>query len=70
MAENSDSYTIAGTNIEAVKRQAQRSGLTYNQAKEYIAKTTGGHGTHVYSDTDAEEVKRRNQQSINEQSTT
>ncbi|WP_205599201.1 hypothetical protein [Oceanobacillus halotolerans] len=52
-----------GTRIEALKEQARRSGLSYNEAKEFIAKTTGGKGTNIYSDTDVEEVKRKNQQS-------
>ncbi|MFD2762133.1 gamma-type small acid-soluble spore protein [Lentibacillus juripiscarius] len=56
-------YTSAGTDIEAMKEQSRRSGLTYNEAKAYIARTTGGHGTNIYSDTDVEEVKRKNQQS-------
>lgn len=43
--------------------QSRRSGLSYNEAKEFIARTTGGHGTNIYSDTDSEEVKRKNQQS-------
>lgn len=66
MKENNQTngkYTVAGTDIEAIKEQSRRSGLSYNEAKEFIAKTTGGHGTNIYSDTDAEEVKRKNQQS-------
>lgn len=66
MKENNQTngkYTVAGTDIEAIKEQSRRSGLSYNEAKEFIAKTTGGHGTNMYSDTDAEEVKRKNQQS-------
>ncbi|RYG72071.1 hypothetical protein EU245_11785 [Lentibacillus lipolyticus] len=52
-----------GTDIEALKQQSRRSGLSYNEAKAYIAKTTGGHGTNIYSNTDVEEVKRKNRQS-------
>ncbi|GAB4073088.1 hypothetical protein GCM10028778_07120 [Barrientosiimonas marina] len=48
---------------DKVKEQSQRSGLSYNEAKEWIARTTGGHGTHIYSDTNTAEVKRQNQQS-------
>lgn len=36
-----DSFTASGTNIDEVKRQNEHSGLTYNQAKELLAKTTG-----------------------------
>ena len=48
---------------EAIREQSRRSGLSYNEAKEFIARTTGGHGTNIYSDTDVEAVKRKNQQS-------
>lgn len=62
MDNNERQYTVAGTDIEAIKKQARKSGLSYNEAKEQIAKTTGGHGTHIYSDTNVEEVKRQNEQ--------
>ncbi|GAA0590919.1 hypothetical protein GCM10009001_03660 [Virgibacillus siamensis] len=45
--------------------QSRRSGMSYNEAKEFIARTTGGHGTEIYSDTDAEHVKRKNRESMN-----
>lgn len=51
------------SNIEAVKQQSRKSGLTYNEAKAFIAETTGGKGTQIYSDTDAEAVKQKNRQS-------
>jgi len=41
-------------------QQSRDSGLSYNEAKEWIAKTTGGYDTHLYSDTDVEKVKREN----------
>ncbi|WP_373895425.1 hypothetical protein [Virgibacillus sp. CBA3643] len=63
MKEDKQKHTVAGTDSEAIKEQSRRSGLSYNEAKEFIAKTTGGHGTNIYSDTDADEVKRKNQQS-------
>jgi hypothetical protein len=56
-----DSFTVAGTNIDAVKRQNERSGMSYNEVKELLARTTGGHGTRIYSDTNIEEVRRKNQ---------
>jgi hypothetical protein len=55
---------VTGTNIDAVKRQNERSGMSYNEVKELLAKTTGGHGTGIYSDTNVEEVKRKNQPSM------
>ena len=54
---NNDGFTVAGTNIEEVKRKNAQSGMSYNEVKEWLAKTTGGRGTANYSDTDAEEVK-------------
>ena len=47
-----------------VKRQNERSGMSYNEVKELLARTTGGHGTGIYSDTNVEEVKRQNQESM------
>lgn len=55
--------------VNTLMKQAQKSGLTYNQAKEFIAKTTGGHGTHIYSNTNVEEVKIKNQESMDNKST-
>lgn len=63
--EEERKYTIVGTDIEAVKEQARKSGLSYNEAIEFIAKTTGGRGTNVYSNTNVEAVKRENEQSEN-----
>lgn len=64
MQGNKDNkFTAAGTDIEAVKKANKNSGMSYNEAKEYVAKTTGGHGTAIYSDTDLEEVSAQNQQS-------
>lgn len=65
--QRNDRYTVAGTDIDAVKEQSRRSGLSYNEAKEWIAKTSGGRGTNIYSDTNAEEVKQKNQQSNDNQ---
>ena len=60
--EKNKNYTAAGTDIEAVKHSNEQSGMSYNEAKEYIARTTGGRGTGIYSDTDAEQVRKKNQQ--------
>ena len=32
---NQDSYTVAGTNIDEVKRQNERSGMSYNEVKQW-----------------------------------
>lgn len=63
MMEKERKHTIVGTDIEAVKEQARNSGLSYNEAKEWIAKTTGGRDTGKYSDTDIEAVRSQNEQS-------
>ena len=60
--EKNTKYTASGTNIEAVKQANENSGLSYNEAKEYIARTSGGHGTEVYSDTDAKQIRKKNLQ--------
>ncbi|MET3697713.1 hypothetical protein SAMN05877753_104415 [Bacillus oleivorans] len=57
----SDPFTVVGTNIDEVKRKNANSGMSYNEVKQWLAKTTGGQGTSVFSDTDVEEVKRKNQ---------
>jgi hypothetical protein len=60
---NEDQFTASGTNINDVKRKNAEAGLSYNEVKELLAKT-GGHGTAKYSDTDSEEVKAQNNQSM------
>jgi len=65
LKNNNQKYTNVGTDIELIKEQARKSGLSYNEAKEWIAKKTGGRGTHIYSDTNVEEVKRQNELSSN-----
>ncbi|MBB6446631.1 gamma-type small acid-soluble spore protein [Bacillus benzoevorans] len=57
-------YTAAGTDIEEVKRLNAKSGLSYNEAKELLAQTTGGRGTRIYSDTNIEEVRAKNQHAL------
>lgn len=58
--EDKENYTVVGTDIKAIKAQARKSGLSYNEAKAWIAQTTGGRGTHIYSDTDTATVKEQN----------
>ena len=55
--------TIVGTDIEDVKRKNANSGMSYNEAKTFIAKEMAGHGTRIYSDTDVDEVKKELQNS-------
>ena len=50
-------YTVAGTDIDEVKRLNANSGLTYNELNALIAKT-GGKGSAQYSDTDPAQVKK------------
>lgn len=63
LESNHGRYTAAGTDIEEVKRLNAESGLSYNEVKELLARTTGGRGTRVYSDTNMEDVRTKNQQS-------
>lgn len=67
MQENDEhiagTFTAAGTNINAVKLQNEQAGMSYNEVKAMLAKTTGGHGTKMYSDTNVDEVRKQNQQS-------
>lgn len=49
-------FTVAGTDIEEVKRKNAESGLSYNEVKALLAQT-GGRGTAKFSDTDPEDVK-------------
>ncbi len=61
-----DKFSVAGTDIDAVKKANQSSGMSYNEVKDFLAKTTGGRGTKVYSDTDIAAVTAENQQSTRE----
>ena len=36
-----EGFTVVGTDIEEVKKANQNSGLTYNQAKELLARIKG-----------------------------
>ena len=45
MAENDksiqqDKFTVAGTNVDAVKRANERAGMSYNEIKDLLAKTS------------------------------
>ncbi len=62
--QNTESYTVVGTNIDEVKRLNAQSGLSYNEAKELLVKISEGRGTAIYSDTEMDEVRRKNQQSM------
>jgi hypothetical protein len=41
-------FTVAGTNINQVKKLNDQSGMSYNEVKKWMAKNTGGHGTADY----------------------
>lgn len=36
---NNDVFSSSGTNVSEVRRQNERSGLTYNQVKEMLVKS-------------------------------
>ncbi|SET18768.1 hypothetical protein SAMN05216389_106229 [Oceanobacillus limi] len=65
MSKEGNRYTSADIDVAAIKEQSRRSGLSYNEAKDWIAKNMGGRGTNIFSDTDVEEVRRQNQASMN-----
>lgn len=65
---HANKHTITGTDIEAVKQKNADSGMSYNEAKEYIARTTGGHNTDFLSNTNFEAVRAKNQQSERQRS--
>lgn len=58
MQNEQHAYTVAGTNIDEVKRKNAASGMSYKEVMEYLAKT-GGKNTKRFSDTNVEEVKRQ-----------
>lgn len=47
----------------AGRQQDEQREMSYREAEEWIAATTGGHGTAKYSNTDAKEVQRKNEES-------
>lgn len=63
MANQNKNLTSVGTDIDLVKKLNAASGMSYNEAKAFIAKTTGGHGTNKYSDTNVDEIRKKNQAS-------
>lgn len=68
--DNNDGKNVTGvgTDIDDVKRKNDDSGMSYNEAKAFIAKTTGGHHTKFLSNTDVAAVKEKNQQSMGKKS--
>lgn len=56
---NGDEYTVSGTNIEEVKRNNAQSGLTYNEVKQLLAKTTGTKDEGSYSQAEIAAAKKK-----------
>lgn len=65
MEKNQDTFTVVGTNIKEVKSQNESSGMSYNEVKAWLAKTSGGRGTGIYSATDDQDGKKSIQNSKN-----
>lgn len=63
MENHEKKFTVAGTDIEEVKRKNAQSGLSYKEVYELLAKT-GGKNTTIYSDTNPEEIKAQNQTNL------
>jgi len=57
--QRNEAYTVSGTNIEEVKRNNEHSGLTYNQVKELLAKTTGTQDEGNYSQSQISAIKNQ-----------
>ncbi|MFP3916492.1 gamma-type small acid-soluble spore protein [Lysinibacillus telephonicus] len=64
MEQGKKQFTVAGTDIEEVKRKNAQSGLSYKEVLEMLAKR-GGHNTAQFSDTNSEEIKRKIQPPLN-----
>jgi len=58
MDDKTNGFTVVGTDINEVKRKNAQSGMSYNEVKAYIARTTGGQGTKKFSNTNVEDVKK------------
>ncbi|MFY3792016.1 gamma-type small acid-soluble spore protein [Ureibacillus sp. MALMAid1270] len=56
MTQQENKFTVAGTNIDEVKKLNAESGLSYNEVYALLAKT-GGRGTSVYSVSNREKNK-------------
>ncbi|MFJ8261875.1 gamma-type small acid-soluble spore protein [Rummeliibacillus sp. NPDC094406] len=54
-----DGFTVAGTDIDEVKRKNAESGMSYNEVKAMLAKTNL-QGTAIYSDTNAPKIQTEN----------
>lgn len=58
MRENNENvhntFTESGTNVDDVKRNNERSGMTYNEVKELLAKTIGSQYDGNYSEINLE----------------
>ncbi|WP_018664823.1 hypothetical protein [Heyndrickxia acidiproducens] len=67
MQDHEANFTAAGTNIDEVKKKNAQSGMSYNEVKAFLAETTGGRGTAAFSDTDIEAVRKKLQQSGNDE---
>lgn len=54
-----NSFTVAGTNIEEVKALNMNFGMSYNEAKFWLAMANGGRGTRIFSNTDITAMRRK-----------
>lgn len=55
--ESQGHFTVAGTNINEVKRQNAQSGMSYNEMKKLLTKNAD-QGTATFSDTNAAQVRK------------
>ena len=53
-----DGFTVSGTNIDEVKRNNAKSGLTYNEVKQLLAMEKGTQDEGHYSQSEITDVKK------------
>lgn len=58
MSQQGHNLTVAGTNIEEVKKLNSESGLSYNEVYALLAKN-GGKGTSIYRDPNREDIANK-----------
>jgi len=59
MKQNNKNYTVTGTDIDDVKRQNEASGMSYNEAKAWLAKNLSSQDIENKS---KEDTRGKNQQ--------
>ena len=53
-----DGFTVSGTNIDEVKRNNAKSGLTYNEVKQLLAMEKGTQDEGLYNQSEITDMKK------------